>query len=61
MATCSPSATARIAPVTGSIRIVQPCLRIARIVFPGADDVDRARADQHRRTARLLSRAMPPT
>ena len=34
--------------------IVQPCLRIARIVFPGADDVDRARADQHRRTARLL-------
>ena len=38
----------------GLHRIVQPCLRIARIVFPGADDVDRARADQHRRTARLL-------
>ena len=53
MATCSPSATADRAG-HWLHRIVQPCLRIARIVFPGADDVDRARADQHRRTARLL-------
>ena len=45
----------------GLHRIVQPCLRIARIVFPGADDVDRAHADQPGAPLACWSRAMPPT
>ena len=60
MATCSLNGNGADAG-HGLHRIVQPCLRIARIVFPGADDADRARADQHRRTAACWSRAMPPT
>ena len=46
----------------GLHRIVQPRLRIARIVFPGADDADRALAPTSTGAPLACwSRAMPPT